>query len=369
VIPVELYPHQKKMNDECREVIRSGFRHVLMQGMTGIGKSRMAAAQIQTAYERGKRAAFVVPRRELVHQMSAQFSRFEIPHSFVCSGYGYNPHGRVHIATVGTLMNRLDAIKPDVIFFDETHIGGKTLDKIVKYYQANGAYTIGLSATPARLDGRGLGCWYQKMVCGPTARWLIDNQFLSDFRLFAPHTPDLSGIKTVAGDYGKGELAQKMEEDRVLIGKAVDHYEKHAIGRINVTFCVSRKHAEIVNQSFLDHGIPSAYVDGETPDLERKRIFRALARREIKNVTSVDLITTGFDLSSAAETDCNVESISILRPTKSLPLFLQICGRALRKKDFPALIFDHAGCTRTHGMPDTEREWTLAVYPRAVLPS
>lgn len=360
MIPVDLYPHQKKMNDECRELMLRGVKHVLMQGATGVGKSRMAAAQIQAAQIKGKRAAFVVPRRELVHQMSVQFSKFEIEHSFICAGYEFNPYGTVHICTAGSLLKRMNLIKPDVVFFDEVHISGEVLNKIIRYYQAQGAYTVGLSATPWKSSGKGLGCWFNEMVSGPQIRWLIDSKFLSEYRLFAPHTPDLSAIKTVAGEFAKGALNDKMEHDRFLIGNAVEHYRKHAMGRINLTFCVSRKHAQITNQAFLDAGVPSAYVDGETPDDERRKAFRALGMRQILNICSVELISTGFDLSAAADMDVTVESLSGLRPTQSMALNSQINGRALRKKDFPAFLFDHSGNCMRHGLPDAEREWTLA---------
>lgn len=365
MIPVPLYDHQSELNESCRQSMIAGNKHVLIQSPTGSGKSQCAASQIQQALAKNKRSIFNVPRRELVYQMSEKFSSYGIPHSFIVDKYEHNPHALVHISTTGTLANRVVNFKPAVVFYDEVHIGGSTLDAIIKYYQSIGSYSVGLSATPWRLDGRGLGCWFQDMVSGKSVDWLIQNKYLSQYRLFQCSNPNLTGIKTIGGDYAKGQLAELMEEDKVLIGRAVDHYRQHAIGRINITFCVSRKHAEITNQNFKDQGIASAYVDGETPDHERKQIFRALARREILNVTSVDLINTGFDLSMAAGMDVCVESISDLRPTKSLALQMQKWGRALRKKDYPALIFDHAGNslfldgTPNHGLPDTEREWSL----------
>lgn len=359
MIPVDLYSHQSVMNAECRDLMRQGFKHVLMQGATGIGKSRMAAAQIQAAYEKGKRAAFIVPFRELVYQMSEQFARFEIPHSFVANGYSFNPNNRVHICTPGTLINRLDMIQPDVIFDDEIHIGGATRDKIIRHYQGKGAYSVGLSATPQRLDGRGLNCWYQAMVKGPQSRWLIEQGYLSRYKLFAPDTPDFSRMPKSGGEFAKAAMAARMEEDRVLIGRGVDQYIKSASGKLNVTFCYSRDHSEIVNEQFKARGIPSACVDGETPDDERKRIFRALAKHELMNVCSVNLITTGFDLEAAAGMPCTVESISDMRPTLSLALQLQKWGRALRKKEQPAVINDHVCNVHKFGMPDEIREWSL----------
>ena len=365
MIPVDLYAHQSAMNDECRDLMLAGKKWVLMQGATGIGKSRMAAAQIQKAYEKGKRAIFNVPRRELVYQMSEQFKRFEIPHSFVAAGYPFNPYERVHICTIGTLVNRLDDLRtPDVVFDDEIHIGGATRDVIINHFKARGCYGVGLSATPKRLDGRGLNCWYEAMAKGPQIRWLIENEFLSRFRLFGADMPDFSNMPKSGGDYQKKAMGERLRQDRVLIGNAVKHYLKHAAGKLNVTFCQDIAHSEEVNKAFKDAGVISVCVDGTTPDDERKRIFKAFARREIMNVCSVELITTGFDLEAAAGMPCTVESMSDLRPTLSTPLQLQKWGRVLRKKDYPAMIFDHSGNSRPvadggHGMPDMIREWSL----------
>lgn len=357
---ITLFKDQEELIAEARHALTKS-RNLLIVAATGAGKTVLTASMIQTAISKGKRAMMVVPRRDLLVQTSNTFSEFGIEHSFVSAGYGYNPFSKCYIATTPTLVNRLDQ-SPDVdlVFFDESHFGKTALEKSIMHYKRKNAFIVGLSATPIRLDSRGLGCWYDNLVCGKSVAWLIAEKRLSEFRMFAPSHPDLSSIGTVAGDYNKHQLSDLMEQDRVLIGRAVDHYKTHAMGRINITYCVSRKHAEITNQSFLDAAIPSAYVDGETSDADRKKIFRALACREILNVTSVDLVTLGFDLSSSAGMPVTIESISILRPTKSLALYSQIVGRALRYKPFPALIFDHANCCRTHGLPDAEREWTLA---------
>lgn len=356
---IELYPDQTELLRATR-VALSSSRSVLMQLSTGGGKTVISSSMFSGAVSKGKRGLFIVPRREILKQSGNTLDGFGVDHSFISAGYGYNPDSLMHVATVETLSRRLDrAPDKDLVVIDECHHGSASLDKIIRYYKANGAYVVGLSATPKRVDGRGLGCWFDEMVCGRSMRWLIDNRRLSDFRLFAPDRPDLSGIGTVAGDYNRKQLSQRMEDDRVLVGRAVDHYAKHAAGRINITFCTSRKHSGIVNQSFLDAGIPSVCVDGETPDDTRSQIFRALARRELLNVCSVDLLTFGFDLSAAAGMDCCIESMSDLRPTKSLALQMQKYGRALRKKDQPALIFDHANNVHVHGFPDDDREWSL----------
>jgi superfamily II DNA or RNA helicase len=320
----------------------------------------MTASMIQAARAKGTRAMMVVPRRELLRQTAETFKSFDIPHSYVSAGYEFNPFAKTMLATSGTLARRLDKTpKPDVVFFDETHYGGAELDRIVRHYRALGSWVIGLSATPIRLDGKGLGMWYDAMAEGPPIADLIAGERLSSYRLFAPSAPDLSGVKTTAGDYAKGQLAERMETDKVLVGNAVAHYGKHAQGKLNVCYCVSIKHAEITAAAFRDAGIPAACIHGGMDDDERARIIKAFARRQLTVLTSVDLLTFGFDLASAAQMDVTVECMSDLGPTQSLAKQMQKWGRVLRMKRYPALIFDHAGNSARHGMPDDAREWSL----------
>jgi superfamily II DNA or RNA helicase len=333
---------------------------VLMQSATGSGKTVMAAYMIKSAIQKGSRAVFVVPRDELLKQSAETFTAFNIPFGYFAAGYNPNPFAQAHIASGPTLARRLDrAPSANVVFIDEAHYGSNQLGAIIDHYKARGAWVIGLSATPWKMSGDGLGCWYDDMQQGPSIAKLITDGRLSSYRLFAPSKPDLTGIKTTAGDYAKGELADRMENDRVLIGDAVRHYAANAAGRLNVAFCTSVKHAEIVADAFKDRGIPAAMVSGAMDGDERSRRIKAFARRELHVLTSVDLLTFGFDLASAAQMDVTIEAMSDLRPTKSLSLQLQKWGRVLRMKQNPALIFDHAGNCDIHGMPDDDRKWSL----------
>lgn len=357
---IELYPDQQEVMARLRAQMHKK-RSILLQSPTGSGKTAMATWMISTARSRQNKVIFCVPRRELLKQTSYAFNDYGVQHGFIAAGYEFNPYSSVYVGMVDTMARRLEKLPNDIklLVVDEAHFGQSSLDAIISHYKKRGAWIIGLSATPWKLSGQGLGCWYDALVEGQSVRWLIDNNRLSDYKLYAPDAPDLSGLKTTAGDYAKGELADFMEQDRVLIGRAVNHYRDHAFGRLNIAYCASIKHSQITAQSFRDAGIPAAHVDGTTPDDELKQIVRAFARREILVLCNCELLTFGFDLSMASGIDVTIEAMSDLRPTKSLALQLQKWGRVLRRKDYPALIFDHANNWREHGMPCSDRAWSL----------
>jgi DNA repair protein RadD len=362
---INLFPDQAAVIDQTRAAMLKS-KSVLIQAATGFGKTVLTASMVQGTIKKGTTSTMVVPRRELLRQTSETYTKFEIPHSYVAAGFGFDPNCKTLIATAGSLARRLDvAPVPQVLFVDETHFGAGQLDGIIAHYKERGSWIVGLSATPERLDGRGLGCWYDAMVQGPPTADLIERGRLSKFRMFAPDTPDMTGIRKTAGDYARGQLSDKMEGDRVLIGNAVKHYRAHAMGTLNVTFCVSVNHAEIVAKAFRENGIPAAAIYGAMKDDERAALIKAFARRELLVLTSVDLLIFGFDLASAAQMDVSVESISDLAPTESLSKQMQKWGRSLRAKDFPAIILDHAGNAGRHGLPDQARDWTLDDRPKA----
>ncbi len=358
---VSLFDDQIKSIDGVIASLKRGNKSVLMQAATGSGKSYMAAEIVRRAMAKGNSVWFSVPRKDLIRQMGKTFDDFSLRYNHIASGYPFRPMSPLQICSTDTLKNRLEKLHaPKLAIIDETHFGGDGLDRIVRHLKSCGTIIVGLSATPWKLSGQGLGCWYDDMVLGASIRELIDAKRLSDYRAFAPSHANLSGIKLSGGDYAKGQLSDLMEQDRVLIGNAVKHYKEHAYGKLNVAYCVSIAHSQIVCESFKAHGIPAAHIDGTTPDDERKRIIRAYAKRELMVLTNCELLTFGFDLASQVNMDVTIEAMSDLRPTKSLALQMQKWGRVLRRKDYPAIIFDHANNFMEHGLPCDDRNWTLS---------
>lgn len=363
---ISLYPDQLELVNRVRASMAQ-HKSVLMQSPTGSGKSRMGAYIAAGAMAKGHSVVFDVPMKELRKQISTSFRNLGIQHSFVAAGSPYDPFARCWVTTTPTLANRLNkAPRAQVVILDETHNGGAARDRIVKHYKEQGAWIIGLSATPERLDGRGLDMWYDDMVEGQSIRWLIDAGRLSDYRLLTASKPDLSALRMSGDEYRQSDVAGFMESQNVLVGDAVSHYRKLAMGKRNVSYCASIKHSLMVTAAFNEAGIPSAHIDGKMSDAERLRIIKAFARREVLNISNADLLLYGFDLAAAADDeDAVVESISDLKPTMSKAMQFQKNGRALRLKPdgSDAVIMDHAsnafnpdGSVK-HGFPCADQEW------------
>jgi len=349
----ELRPYQEVAITAVRAAYGRRERGVLLCLPTGAGKTYTASVIVHGAANKGNRTWWLVHRRELAKQASQTFHNLGIPHGTIQQGHVSDPGALVQVASIQTIVRRLDKLPaPDLIIFDETHhIGAASWDLIFQYFPK--ARILGLTATPWRLDGVGLGRWYGTMIEGPSTAELIGMGSLSPFRLFAPATPDLSAVGTLAGDFKQSALAKAMDKPQI-VGDAITHYRNLCAGKRAVAFAAGVENSKHIAAQFNDAGIPAEHVDGEMPAILRDAAVDRFRRGETLVLSNADLFGEGFDVPA-------IEAAILLRPTKSLSLHLQQVGRALRPspgKDC-AIILDHAGNSLIHGLPDDVREWSL----------
>lgn len=358
---IELRPFQQDAINSVRRELRTAARAVLLQSPTGAGKTVMASFMMSSAVARGGRPWFVCNRDFLVEQTSKTLDRVGLDHGVIAAGRSFNPHRPAQICSVDTLKNRLGRIPaaayPTVLIFDEAHHSAAAgWARIISHFEA--AKVIGLSATPQRLDGKGLDGQYQALVLGPSVGWLIEQGYLSRYKAYAPTMPDLDGVTIRAGDYDKGELGEAMDKPK-LVGDIVHHYRQLAAGKRAVYFCVSIAASKHLAEEFCRQGIRARHLDGSDHTDVRKAAAREMADGKLDVITNVDLFGEGYDLAAQAGRDVTIEAVGLCRPTKSVAMFMQQVGRALRPKPEPAIILDHAGNLMAHGLPDEERAWTL----------
>lgn len=329
----ELWPHQQRTIDMLRASLGAGKRRPLVQVPTGGGKTKIAAAIVDGALRKGKRILFCVPALSLVDQTVAAFGEEAINDIGVIQGDHLltNWAQPVQVASVQTLMRR-KLPKADVVIIDEAHVSFKFYAKWMHDPAWERIPFIGLSATPWT---RGLGKHYDDLIRPTTIQGLIDGGFLSPFRVYAPSHPDLKGVRTVAGDYHEGDLADAMNKD-ALVADIVETWKQRGEGRPTLCFAVDRAHAKALQRQFNEAGVPAGYVDAHVPPNERAAIQRRFHAGELRVVCNVGCLTTGVDW--------DVRCIILARPTKSEMLFVQMIGRGLRTKpgkDF-CTVLDHS---------------------------
>lgn len=202
-----------------------------------------------------------------------------IRHGIISAGVPADYESSVQIGSVQTVARRLSRIpSPDFIIIDEAHHAtAGTWKKIMEAFPQ--AMTLGVTATPARLDGKGLGDIFQSLVMGPSVDELIQWGNLSKYNYYAPPSKaDIKSVRIQFGDYVKSELERAVDDD-ALVGDIVANYQKLADGRQTVCYCVSRKHSEHTAAKFRAAGISAAHVDGETHKAERDRIISDFRRK------------------------------------------------------------------------------------------
>ncbi len=359
---LQLRDYQRDLIDRTRDALRT-HRAVLIQSATGSGKTALAAYMIARAAERGRRCWFMTHRDFLITQTSAALTLAGVDHGYIAADRPWTSH-TVQVAGIDTLRRRLGRLAPpDLIVWDEAHHTGAATWSSTYSWTGDQCRHVGLSATPARLDGRGLDRHFGALVNGPSVGWLIARGYLSRYRAFAPSAPDLGGVTRRGGDYATDQLAGIMDTSTIA-GNIVGQYKARANGLRAIYYAVSIDHSKHLVGAFRAAGISAEHLDGTCGSDDRQRVARALADGTLSVICNVDLFGEGFDLAASAGRDVNIEAVGLCRPTQSLTLHLQQIGRALRPKPEPAIILDHAGNLMRHGLPDDEREWTLTGIKR-----
>lgn len=377
---MELRPYQQKIVDDVNAAWRRGSKNVLAVLPTGGGKTVILSNIVNSE----KHATCVIAhRQELVTQISRSLAISGVKHRIIgpqkivklavkmhMSELGvnmYDPHAQCAVAGVDTLVRRGESLAswlPNVSLWviDEAHHvlapgTNKWGNATAMFPNARG---LGVTATPERADGMGLGRKHQgvmdEIVEGPQMRQLIDAGYLTDYRIFAPaSTLDLHdvSISKATGDYNKVGVSKAIRRSSV-IGDVVDHYRRIAPGKLGITFATDVNTATEIANSFKSAGVAAEVISAKTPDADRVKLIEDFKNKRLMQLVNVDLFGEGFDLPA-------LEVVSMARPTNSYALFAQQFGRSLRilegKKN--AIIIDHVSNVIRHGLPDSFRSWGL----------
>lgn len=379
-----LRPYQEKLVAETYSQWDKGVQFVAMVSSTGSGKSMTLTAIVAKERDRGQYVLVLAHRRELITQLSDTMGRMEIRHQVIAANkvvrfaakqsmenHGVNyvdPNARVMVASVQSMReakiadlaklgNKLTVVQDE---FHHATKKSKTWGGVLTPLLNAGARGLGPTATPCRADGQGLSRetdgYADVIVEGPSMRWLIDNGYLSQYKIYCPPTDlRLDNVETskTTGDYKEKELKAEIGRSHI-VGDIVSHYLKICPGKRGITFTVGVDTAEEVAEEYRKRGVPAVALSGRNADEERVQAIRDLKSGKILQIVNDSLIGEGVDIPA-------VEVVSFARPTQSYALYAQMFGRALRPFEGKshAIIIDAVSNVMRHGLPDAPREWSL----------
>ena len=351
---MQLRPYQEALVAQIRAQYQLGHRSVLAALPTGGGKTVIFSYITENAAARGKKVLILVHRRELISQTSATLTSLGVSHGVIAASWK-EANAPVQVASVQTLARRLhkNTFNPDLIIIDEAHhaVAG-TWGQILGHFST--AKLLGVTATPMRLDGKGLKDFFNVLVVGPSVAKLTQKGYLAKARCFSiPIILDRKALRKSKGDYIAEEVVQTLE-DLHINGNAIKEYKRRCPGAPTIVFCTNKKHAEMMAGKFRDAGFRSAFLHDGVNAVTRKGLIDYLGKGELDILTSVNVISEGTDIPV-------VTTAILLRPTESEAMYRQQVGRVLRpaKGKDCAIIIDCVGNIRNFGLPEDEPDYTL----------
>ena len=344
-----------------RSLYGQGAKAPIYQLSTGGGKTVVFSHVIKGAVAKAKRTLVLAHRRELIRQASNKLTDLGVPHGIIAAGQDRDHDAMVIVASIQTVARRLGEMpKFDLIVIDEAHHAVSATFTALLASQPQ-AKLLGVTATPQRLDGKGLGkhCGghFDAIHCGPSMESLIEQGYLAKCRVLVPAvTINVEGIRKIAGDYDEGQLEERAVG---VTGDAIKEFAKLPEGTTAIAFCVTVKHAESVAAAFAEAGYAAQAVHGGMSKEQRDNAIDGLFTGAVQVLTSCEIISEGLDVPS-------VGCVILLRPTQSLTMCRQQIGRGMRPKaDGSALVvLDHARNCITHGLPTEPIEWSLDGAPK-----
>lgn len=371
-------PDQWQFIADVRNAWAQGAQNVVARADTGFGKT-VCLGQIVEQHDGA--SCVIAHRQELVGQISLMLGRYGIRHNVIAADATvraiaaqhvaelgtcyYSPSARCAVAGVDTLVRRelpaSWAAQVTLTVVDEGHHvlqGNKWGDAMALFPNARGLLP---TATPARADGKGLGRHADgladAMVYAPPMRWLIEQGFLTDYRVVCRDS-DLRQILEQSTPGASGDWSPKQGKEAAekshIVGDLVRDYLNFGRGLLNIAFTTDTETAAKSAAAYRAAGVRAECLTGKTQDHLRRDMLRRFSRREIEVIVAVDIVSEGFDLPA-------IECVQFARPTESLGLYMQQFGRALRPMPGKgkALIIDHVGNVVRHLPPDRPRVWSL----------
>jgi len=329
-------------------------RRLMLQLPTGGGKTVLFAHLALQFIRKGMGVLVLAHREELLLQAQEKLEAVTgLPTGIIKAGYPVHTLYELQVASIQSLVRRKYTPSAGLLIVDEAHhSSSKTYTELMERYPQ--AYILGCTATPHRIDGQGFKWLFDDLICGPSTKELIDRGYLSPYKLFqAAKVTNTAKVKSTGGDFNLGQLAQSVSSQIEPID-VVAEWKNRAADKKTVVFAVDVCRSQEYTEAFKSEGIAAEHLDGKTPKEERKAILERFATGQTLVLCNCGIVSEGFDLPA-------IECVQVVRPTKSLSMWLQIVGRGLRISEgkVSAIIIDHTKNWQVLGLPDEDRVWSL----------
>ena len=362
---LQLRPYQSAAVDAVFTYFEHATGNPLVVLPTGTGKSIVLAGLTQRAIAGWPetRILIVTHQRELISQNFQALLRAwpEAPAGIYSAGLSRRDiRAQILFAGIQSIHRHASRVQRcDLVLIDEAHLLGRSDNGMYRSFlaqlneiNAGLLKVVGFTATPYRLDSgllhEGKDRLFTDIAYDVPVLDMIQQGYLCP--VVPKHTEtqlDVGGVGTRGGEFIAKDLEAAVDRDEVTRA-AVDEIIQHGDGRGSwLVFCSGVAHAHHVRDAIREHGISAETVTGDTPGPERDGILAAFKAGRLRCVTNANVLTTGFDAPG-------VDLIALLRPTKSVGLYVQMVGRGTRlaegKED--CLVLDFAGNTARHGPID-----------------
>ncbi|WP_017761042.1 DEAD/DEAH box helicase [Pseudacidovorax intermedius] len=334
--PIEDRDYQRDAIESLRAAIREGKRRILLVAPTGSGKTTIASILVRESQNKGKRSAFLVDRKSLIKQTSETFDLHGIAHGIIQADHTrHEPTLLSQICSIQTLARRRWP-EAQLLIIDEAH---SQHEAVRKKLEARDTVAIGLTATPFT---KGLGKLYDTVVNVTTTNKLIDQGYLSPYRIYSCAEPDMTGVRVVSGEWERKETEKRALQ---VVGDVVQEYIRHGMDRKFICSAVDTAHVYELQRQFLAAGIYCETYTYKDADEDREETLEEFRRPDssIRGLVTVTAASKGFDCP-------DIGCVIMARPLRSsLAEHIQFFGRGLRvaegKED--CIILDHSGnCAR-----------------------
>jgi superfamily II DNA or RNA helicase len=355
---IELRDYQKQSKSKIREVFGQKKQRVILQLPTGGGKTVIFTDIAKSVSELGKKSIVFTDRKELLKQAGGTFEKFGLNPMYLNAETKSVSDAGLYVAMIETMKRRIDhpgyaefIQSFDLIIIDEAH--KQNFDKIFQHLGEK-QFVIGATATPYR-DGKmkPLKDYYDEIVIGQQINNLIATGHLCDVIHYGVPIQGLDKVKITRGEFDDKQMGELYQDTKLFAG-VISNYKAHCNGQKALLFCATVKNSITMVEELNAAEISAMHIDANTPKTERETILQDFADNKFKVLSNVGILTTGYD-------QPDIEVIITYRATRSLPLWLQMCGRGSRtiqgKSRFTVLDFGEN--TKRHGFWNDDRTWTL----------